>query len=73
MIAVKRTDKIQDEEMERRDGETKRGVEHIEDEEESSMAWDDLTGEDLLPTEVRNARPQEIKYINDENVLGGDA
>ena len=51
-----------------KEGKKKRGVSHAEDEEEYRMAFDDLTGEELPAKEVRKARLQEVKYIEDKQV-----
>ena len=65
-MTAKHTDKIQEEETDGRDGRKKKGAEHIEEDEEIGMAWDDLSGEERPAKEVRKARLQEIKYIEDK-------
>ena len=67
-MIVNCTDKIRDEEMETRDGEKKRGADHIEDEEWTDQAWDDLTREELPAHEVRKGRHKEIGYIEGKKV-----
>ena len=69
LMSVKHSDKIRNEDVEERDGKRKRkGVQHLEDEEEGQMAWDDLTGEELPAQEVRKARLKEVGYIEDKKV-----
>ena len=67
-MAVRHDDKITEEDVNTRDGTTKRGVSHTEDDEELQMAFGDLTGEELPAKEVRKARLQEVKYIEDKKV-----
>ena len=68
LMAVRHDDKIRDEETIGRDGKKKRGSQHVEDDAECQMAWDDLTGEELPAHEVRKARLKEVGYIEDKKV-----
>ena len=66
-MTVRHDDKIQEEDVETKEGKKKKGVLHVEDE-EHQMAWDDLTGEELPAKEVRKARLKEVEYIEDKKV-----
>ena len=65
-MTVRHDDKIKEEDVDTREGKQQRGVSDTEDEEEHRMAFDDLTGEELPAKEVRKARLQEVKYIEDK-------
>ena len=68
LMTIKHDTKITEEYVDTKEGKKKRGVSHAEDEEEYRMAFDDLTGEELPAKEVRKARLQEVKYIEDKQV-----